>query len=146
MTPENGGDSHPLPMNERTTSGTWDDVGEPERDLEGIAEVLNSVQAGDRVKVGIGVNLGAGNTGGTIKGNVLGVDLETEIFDRRVNILNEVDDEGWGRMYITGCGHADLDEWEIVSVPYYVPDGVADASDLAAHGWVVGAEVLDDAE
>lgn len=139
------GDAHPETMNERESSGSLDEVAEPDRDVEGITDALGSVQAGDRVQVGIGVDRGDGLEGGTIRGNVLGVDLDSGGFDRRVNILNEVGDDGWGRLYITGCGHAERDEWEIVSVPYNVEMGIADTTDLAAHGWVVGAEVIDDA-
>lgn len=134
------GDAHPERMNEREISGTYEDIEEPDRDIDAVTQSLVAVKAGDRVKIGIGVDLGAGLTGGTIRGNVLSVELDIEGFDRRVSILNEIDDDGWGRLYITGLGHDKFDDWEIVSAPYHVLTGTANVSDMASHGWVVAAE------
>lgn len=140
----NEGDAHPLAMNDRETSGSLDDIDKPDRDVDAITDTLGSVQAGDRVKIGIGVDLGDGVTGGTIRANVVNVEMDGGGFDRRVSILNEVDGDGWGRLYLTSIGHPEGDPWEIASSPYHVPTSTADMSDFAAHGWVVGAEVIAD--
>lgn len=124
-----------------------DDVQEPERDIESVTETLSAVEAGDNLKLGIGVDDGDGLTGGTMYPRVESVERDVGGFDVRLNLLHNVGDDGWGRLYITGYGNdgSDLDEWEIVSMPYHVPTETGDMRDFAAHGWVVGAEV-DNAE
>jgi hypothetical protein len=115
----------------------------PERDIDGLTETFETVESGDTLKLGIAVELDGDLTGGTMYPEVKSVERDVAEFDLRVNMLHEVGDDGWGRMYMTGIGSSDLDAWEVVSNPYHVPTKTADVRDMAAHGWVVGVEVMD---
>jgi len=74
---------------------------------------------------------------------VRAINVETNVagFDRRVSLLHH--DGDVFRLYMTGSGHDEMEQWEIVSCPYDPEIGLADMTDLAAHGWVVGAEVVE---
>lgn len=119
-----------------------DGISEPDRDIESVTETLESVEKGDIVKVGMAIDHpDVGFTGGTSEMKALGVETNVTGFDRRVSLLHH--DGDVFRLYMTGIGHDDMDDWEIVSTPYDPEIGLADMTDLAAHGWVVGAEVVD---
>lgn len=132
-----------LGMSERENMLPASTPDEPERDIDGITETFESVEEGDTLKLGVGIQLNGELSGGTMYPEVRSVERDVGPFDLRVNMLHEVGDDGWGRLYITGTGADDLDPWEVMSEPYHVPTQTADARDVAAHGWVVGVEVLD---
>jgi hypothetical protein len=118
-----------------------DGIEVPSRDLEAVTETLEAVESGDLVKVGIAIeHPTAGRTGGTSKMKAINVETDVAGFDRRVSLLHH--DGDVFRLYMTGTGHDEMEKWEIVSCPYDPEIGLADMTDLAAHGWVVGAEVV----
>jgi hypothetical protein len=120
-----------------------DGIEEPARDLESVTETLQSVETGELVKVGMAIDHPTeGRTGGTSVMKVLNVESGVADFDRRVSLLHH--DGDVFRLYMTGIGNGGLDPWEIVSCPYDPEIGLADMTDFAAHGWVVGAEVVED--
>lgn len=120
-----------------------DGIEEPSRDLEAVTKTLESVEAGDLVKVGMAIEHPAtGRTGGTSVMKAMAVETNVAGFDRRVSLLHHDGDQF--RLYMSGIGNDEMDAWEIVSCPYDPDIGLADMTDLAAHGWVVGAEVVDD--
>ena len=120
-----------------------DPVSEPERDVDAVAAALTAVTEGNRVKIGIAIDHAeTGETGGTSVMKVVNVETGVAGFDRRVSLLHH--DGDVFRLYMTGDGNPGLDAWEIVSCPYDPETGTADMRDFAAHGWVVGAEVLDE--
>ena len=119
-----------------------DGIEEPARDLESVTETLSNLEEGDLVKIGMAIHHPtAGRTGGTSVMKCISVETDTAGFDRRVSLLHH--DGDVFRLYMTGCGHDELDPWEIMSSPYDPEIGLADLTDLAVHGWVVGAEVVD---
>jgi len=119
------------------------DIEEPSRDLEAVTGTLEAVGSGDLVKIGMAIeHPTAGRTGGTSVMKAIGVETNVAGFDRRVSLLHH--DGDVFRLYMTGNGHNEMDPWEIVSCPYDPEVGIADMTDLAAHGWVVGAEVVED--
>lgn len=119
-----------------------DGITEPSRDLEAVTETLEAVEDGDLVKLGMAIDHPEeGRTGGTNVMKVLTVDPNVAGFDRRVSLLHH--DGDVFRLYMTGTGNDGMDPWEIVSCPYDPADNVADMTDFAAHGWVVGAEEVD---
>lgn len=116
-------------------------IEEPLRDIEAVTETLESVGDGDNVKIGMAIkHPTAGRTGGTSVMECIGVETNVGGFDRRVSLLHH--DGDVFRLYMTGNGHAEMDPWEIVSLPYDPDIGLADMTDLAGHGWVVGAEIV----
>jgi len=119
-----------------------DGIEVPSRDLESVTETLETVEKGNLVKVGMAIDHPtAGRTGGTSVMKCLGVEKNVAGFDHRVSLLHH--DGDVFRLYMTGNGNDGMDPWEIVSCPYDPEIGLADMTDLAAHGWVVGAEVVD---
>lgn len=119
-----------------------DGIDVPSRDLESVTETLEAVAEGDLVKIGMAIDHPtAGRTGGTSVMKCLSVETDVAGFDRRVSLLHH--DGDVFRLYMTGTGHGEMGPWEIVSCPYDPEVGLADMRDLAAHGWVVGAEVVD---
>lgn len=115
------------------------DVTEPSRDVEAVTETLTAVGKGDIVKVGMAINHPSkGRTGGTSKMKVMATETDVADFDHRVSLLHH--DGDVVRLYMTGIGNDGLDAWEIVSCPYDHVTGMADMTDFAFHGWVVGAE------
>lgn len=118
-----------------------DDIEKPDRDLQAVTETLAYVETGDLVKLGMAINHPElGRTGGTSKMKAINVESDVAGFDRRVSLLHH--DGDTFRLYMTGSGHDEMDMWEIVSCPYDPEIGLADMRDLAFHGWVVGAEVI----
>lgn len=119
-----------------------DGVTEPERELESVTETLESVKSGDRVKVGIAIDHPEdGRTGGTSEMKCIRVETNGHDFDRRVSLLHH--DGDVFRIYMTGTGKDGMDPWEIVSCPYDPKIGLADMTDLAFHGWIVEAEIIE---
>ncbi|WP_135823033.1 hypothetical protein [Halostella litorea] len=119
-----------------------DRVSEPERDTAAVTETLDRVAAGDLVKIGMAIaHPSTGRTGGTSVMKCLRTETEVAGFERRVSLLHH--DGDLFRLYMTGRGNAEMDPWEIVSCPYEPEAGIADMTDLASHGWVVGAEVVE---
>lgn len=119
-----------------------DNVTDPDRDTEAISDTLLAVDQHDLVKIGIAIEHPAtGRTGGTSVMKVLSVEQDVGGFDHRINLLHH--DGDVFRIYITGISAPDHDAWEIVSMPYDPGIGLADATDLAFHGWIVGAEIQD---
>ena len=118
-----------------------DAVGAPERDVDAVTDTLLSISKGEQVKLGIAVVVDEEQTGGTSVMDVFGVETEPPNFDRRVNFIHH--DGIANRLWITGIGNDGLDPWEIVSAPYDPVRGVLDSRDMAFHGWIVGAEVVD---
>lgn len=120
-----------------------DGLTEPARDVDAVTATLSAVTGGERVRVGIAIGHPAdGDTGGTSVMKVINVERDVAGFDRRVSLLHH--DGDVFRLYMTGIGHAEMDAWEIVSCPYDPATGTADMRDFAAHGWVAGAEVVDE--
>lgn len=117
-----------------------DAVARPERDTESITETLMSVSEGQDVKLGIAVRVDGEDTGGTSVMQVNGVETNPPNFDRRINLIHH--DGIANRLWITGFGNDGLDAWEIVSAPYDPVRKVLDSTDMAFHGWIVGAEVV----
>lgn len=120
-----------------------DAVAEPERDVDAVSETLTAVDEGQDVRLGIAARIDGEDTGGTSVMTVYGVEPDPPNFERRVNFIHH--DGIANRLWITGIGNDDLDAWEIVSAPFIPERGVLDSRDLAFHGWVVDAEVVDDA-
>jgi hypothetical protein len=118
-----------------------DAVAAPERDVDAVTETLSSVSEGQQVKLGIAVVVDDEQTGGTSVMDVFGVEPNPPNFERRVNFIHH--DGIVNRLWITGIGNDGLDPWEIVSAPYDPVRGVLDSRDMAFHGWIVGAEVVD---
>nr|ADE29291.1 hypothetical protein [uncultured virus] len=118
-----------------------DAVSPPERDVEAVTETLKGVREGQDVRLGIAVHVNGEDTGGTAIMQVHGVESDPPGFDRRVNLLHH--DGIANRLWITGIGNDGLDAWEIVSAPYDPVRGILDSTDMAFHGWVVGAEVVE---
>lgn len=119
-----------------------DGIEVPERDLEAVTETLESVEPGDSVKLGMAIHHPTeGRTGGTSVMKAISVERDVAGFDTRLSLLHH--DGDTFRLYMTGSGHDEMDQWEIVSCPYDPEIGLADMTDLAAHGWVVAAEVVD---
>jgi hypothetical protein len=119
-----------------------DGIEVPSRDLESVTNTLETVESGDLVKIGMAIeHPTAGRTGGTSVMKTMAVEANVAGFDRRVSLLHH--DGDVFRLYMTGIGHDEMDEWEIVSCPYDPEIGLANMTDLAAHGWVVGAEVVE---
>jgi hypothetical protein len=119
-----------------------DGIEVPSRDLEAVTETLEGVQSGDLVKIGMAIDHPtAGRTGGTSVMKAINVETNVAGFDRRVSLLHH--DGDVFRLYMTGSGHDEMEQWEIVSCPYDPEIGLADMTDLATHGWVVGAEVVE---
>lgn len=119
-----------------------DAVSPPERDTEAVTETLMSVAEGQEVKLGIAVSIDGDDTGGTSVMAVQTVENDPPNFDRRVNLLHH--DGITDRLWITGIGNDGSEPWEIVSAPYDPAHGVLDSRDMAFHGWVVGAEVVEE--
>jgi hypothetical protein len=119
-----------------------DAVSPPERDVEAVESTLMSVSEGQEVKVGIAAHMNDKDVGGTSIMTVHGVETDPPNFDRRVNFIHH--DGIANRLWITGVGDDGLDPWEIVSAPYDPARGILDATDMAFHGWIVGAEVVAD--
>lgn len=144
MTPndtENGQFDGAVGMSRRSSISN-DGIEEPDRDLNDVTDTLAAVESGDLVKIGMAIDHPqVGETGGTSVMQCIAVETDVAGFDRRVSMLHH--DGDVYRLYITGRGHAEMDPWEIVSCPYDPEIGLLDTTDLAAHGWVVGAEVVD---
>lgn len=118
-----------------------DAVSAPERDVESVTETLMDVREGEQIKLGIAVSIDGERTGGTSVMEVFGVEHNPPNFDRRVNLIHH--DGIANRLWITGIGNDGLDAWEMVSAPYDPVRQILDSTDMAFHGWVVGAEVVD---
>lgn len=117
-------------------------ISEPDRDISSVTDTLESVEEGDWVKLGMAINHPEdGFTGGTSVMEVHAVETDVARFDRRVSFIHH--DGEVHRLYMTGIGNDELDPWEILSCPYVPEIGLVDMSDFAAHGWVVGAKVVD---
>ena len=118
-----------------------DVVAPPGRDVDAVTDTLMAVSEGQQVKLGIAVEIDGEDVGGTSIMNVYAVERDPPNFDRRLNLIHH--DGIANRLWITGIGNDGLDPWEIVSAPYDPVRGVLDGRDMAFHGWVVGAEVVD---
>ena len=119
-----------------------DEISEPARDLDEITEVLTDAEKGDRLALDIGMKEASAEN------VLLVVSVKTgdrdDDFEHHVSLITKPREDGWTRMYMTGYGGSELGEWEVVSVPYYVPDGTADVRDFAGNGWIIDAEPTDE--
>lgn len=122
-------------------SHTQADAVEPDRNVDVVTESLLGLEQGDLVDLTIGI----GEMFDDVRGKLLTIEHDTAGFDHRLNFIGDVQDNGWGRLYITGAGLDALDPWQIVGAPYHVPSKTGDMRDFAAHGWVVAAEEVPDA-
>jgi len=118
------------------------EIEEPDRDVDELGDVLKNTGKGDTITVEAGIS---GDTE-TDTWKVLKYERGQMGFEHRVTMIMPPLEDGWTRMYITGCGHdnPELDDWELVSMPYHVPSKTADQRDFVANGWIVSAEIHTD--
>jgi len=126
------------PLNE--VDFTADEVSKPQRDIKAITETLIEAETNDRINATIGVAEADNNATFVI----LSHEQDVADFDHRISFIPKPRKDGWTRLYMTGIGNSDLDQWEVVSMPYNINNKVSDMRDFAGNGWMIACEFTDE--